>query len=299
MSTTPRNPRAKARSAGTSFAGQEACQPTPPAKASGHDTSKARTSTPATSLETSGHDTSKARTSTETTTQTEPSSADTSTQGTSRRGKRPRAGGGDPSFPTPVVNLAPGVPLRTPGHAVWSRNGYLMPRAGLKRTPDEVFACKRDFLEKLVEAGGSFRTASKLCGVAWQTLYKWRSVDENFAEAWTAVLEGPATDALESEALRRAVDGDDAPVIHQGVITDWYKKRSDILLMFLMKSRRPEKYADSGHAATNAMRSDVPAGTKIFEKIERIIMPAPQRRILEGEVLANPPDVSSELEDPA
>ena len=44
---------------------------------------------------------------------------------------------------------------------------------------------------------------------------------------------------LEAEINRRAIEGVDHPVIHQGVITDTYKQYSDNLLMFRAKRLDP------------------------------------------------------------
>ena len=49
---------------------------------------------------------------------------------------------------------------------------------------------------------------------------------------------------VEAEINRRAIEGVDHPVIHQGVITDTYKQYSDNLLMFRAKRLDPE-YRDN------------------------------------------------------
>ena len=55
--------------------------------------------------------------------------------------------------------------------------------------------------------------------------YKWRDDDEAFAAEWEDAIE-EGTDALEDEAIRRAKD------------------KSDTLLIFMLKARRPEKFKD-------------------------------------------------------
>jgi len=52
-----------------------------------------------------------------------------------------------------------------------------------------------------------------------------------------------AIDALESEAVRRALSGVAIPVFHQGRECGNTVKHSDQLLMFLLKTLRPERYA--------------------------------------------------------
>ena len=53
-----------------------------------------------------------------------------------------------------------------------------------------------------------------------------------------------ALGTLEKEINRRAIEGVDHPVIHQGVITATYKQYSDNLLMFRAKRLDPE-YRDN------------------------------------------------------
>lgn len=50
--------------------------------------------------------------------------------------------------------------------------------------------------------------------------------------------------ALEDEARRRAFEGFDKPIVHQGVITDTVKEYSDTLAIFLLKAHFPEKYRE-------------------------------------------------------
>lgn len=88
------------------------------------------------------------------------------------------------------------------------------------RTPKKEEA----FLNALRE-GYSVAGACAASGVARRTAYDWRNADPIFCAAWEdAVEEG--TDELEDEAVKRAKEG------------------SDTLLIFMLKSRRPETYKD-------------------------------------------------------
>ena len=51
-------------------------------------------------------------------------------------------------------------------------------------------------------------------------------------------------DVLEWEARRRAVEGYEVPVFHQGVEVGSVRRFSDLLLIFLLKHRRPEIFQD-------------------------------------------------------
>ena len=89
-----------------------------------------------------------------------------------------------------------------------------------KVTPEK----KAKFLSVLAE-GGSVTQAASAIGVARKNVYEWRKKDEQFKADWDdAVEEG--TDLLEDVAVRRAKD------------------HSDTLLIFLLKARRKERYAE-------------------------------------------------------
>ena len=74
-------------------------------------------------------------------------------------------------------------------------------------------------------------------------MYELRDNDATFAEEWDSAAE-EGTDRLEDEALRRAVEGWEEPVYHQGVICGTIRRYSDGLLTMLLKARRPEKYRE-------------------------------------------------------
>jgi hypothetical protein len=77
----------------------------------------------------------------------------------------------------------------------------------------------------VLRKGNSAAAACKAIGISRQAMYVRRELDVEFAKQWNdAVDEG--TDMLEDVALKRAC------------------KKSDTLVIFLLKGRRPEKYKD-------------------------------------------------------
>src|SRR5262249_4189353 len=84
---------------------------------------------------------------------------------------------------------------------------------------------KERFLMLLAEGEPVSRAASAV-GVARNTLYGWRKSDAEFSRAWDEAWEQGA-DLLEAVALERALNG------------------SDLLLIFLLKGRRPHRYRDN------------------------------------------------------
>jgi hypothetical protein len=101
--------------------------------------------------------------------------------------------------------------------------------------------------------------------VSADTAYRRRRGDPEFAQRWRVAL-NQAADILELEARRRAAEGVNEPVIHQGELCGTWvdedgqqcnkqtegakfipltvKKYSDTLLIFLLKGARPKKYRD-------------------------------------------------------
>ena len=109
---------------------------------------------------------------------------------------------------------------------------------GTCRTPKK----RANFLEALSECG-NIKKSAKIAKIGRQTAYRWRRTDEDFAKAWDEALE-LGIDALEDEAMRRAVDGYLKPVFHGGKQVGSVREYSDTLLIFLLKGRRPERYAE-------------------------------------------------------
>lgn len=82
------------------------------------------------------------------------------------------------------------------------------------------------FLEAL-RATGNVAEACRRAGVVSTTsAYHLRSTDADFANDWDNALED-ATDTLELEARRRAVEGVEEPVVYQGQLTPVWERDAD------------------------------------------------------------------------
>jgi len=92
-------------------------------------------------------------------------------------------------------------------------------------TADQGTVKQRTVFLAALEQGYSVTFARKKAGLERAALKAWRSGDDGFAEAWDAAVEA-GTDLLEDLARERVATGGDS------------------LLMFLLKSRRPEKYRE-------------------------------------------------------
>ena len=69
---------------------------------------------------------------------------------------------------------------------------------------------------------GNVSASATAAGTTTSTVYQLRKSDADFAAAWDNALED-ATDTLEAEARRRAVEGVNEPVIYQGQLTPLYE----------------------------------------------------------------------------
>lgn len=67
--------------------------------------------------------------------------------------------------------------------------------------------------------------------------------DQDFAAA-AAVAREEAIELMEEEALERATKGTLEPVYHAGERVGFIRRKSDTLLIFLLKAARPNKYRE-------------------------------------------------------
>lgn len=113
------------------------------------------------------------------------------------------------------------------------------PKKGKRITTKSV----GDFLACLAQYGNVSRAAQE-AGVDRCRMYVLRGQDAKLAEAWDEAL-SLGVEALEDEAKRRAYEGWDEPVWHQGKQCGTVQKFSDTLLIFLLKGHKPEKYREN------------------------------------------------------
>jgi hypothetical protein len=92
-------------------------------------------------------------------------------------------------------------------------------------------------------AGKSLKRAEELSDVSRWCHYQWMKNDAAYRGSFR-LAKTILTDEAEDEAYRRAFVGYDAPVVHAGKITGWYKSYSDALAQFMLKGMRPRVYRD-------------------------------------------------------
>ncbi|NHR05737.1 terminase [Chromobacterium haemolyticum] len=98
------------------------------------------------------------------------------------------------------------------------------------------------FLEVLSNTA-NVSAAAKTIRVSRGHLYEVRAGNDDFAAAWDEAVK-LGTSALEDEAVRRATEGTLKPVFYKGQKCGTIREYSDTLLIFLLKARDPDKYAD-------------------------------------------------------
>ena len=122
------------------------------------------------------------------------------------------------------------------------------------------------FCEMLAETGQVGKSARAI-GVSRMTVWNWRQKHPKFREAWDAALK-IATTTLEDEAWRRAHEGNEEPVYHNGECVGMVRKYSDTLLIFLLKACDPAKYREKFQA--DAPRQEAPSNADLLEIAKKI-----------------------------
>jgi hypothetical protein len=172
-----------------------------------------------------------------------------------------------------------GDPRRAPPATITSHSAS--PKKAPQTPRPETVAKKAAFLAAYREMG-VVSYAARTARIARETAHRWRREDETFAQQF-AEARADAADKLEREAMRRAVEGIDRPVIHRGQLSSaWIdengqyvpegspnasgvvpltmKEYSDTLLIFLLKAACPEKYRDRYYRGVPSGRVPSSAG---------------------------------------
>lgn len=138
-----------------------------------------------------------------------------------------------------------GKPKKTPrstGKKTRTKGGT-DPRPGSQAAAQAAQLKKR---ARFLEAFARLGTVSAACHAARvgrRTHYDWLKADDAYAEAF-AEAERINTESLEQEAVARARDGWLEPVYQGGELVGQVRKKSDTLLIFLLKARKPDMYRE-------------------------------------------------------
>lgn len=109
------------------------------------------------------------------------------------------------------------------------------------------------FLDRIRQTG-NLRLACEVVGIDRGTFYKAYHRLASFKANYDAAMED-ATDMLEAEAWKRATVGRAHPIYYNGEVVGTEYVPSDVLLIFLLKHNKPEKYADRIHVTREFTRA--------------------------------------------
>lgn len=104
-----------------------------------------------------------------------------------------------------------------------------------------AIAKARAFLAAFKQTGSITRAADAV-KMDRSLHYRWLALSSNYARDFRKASDEFA-DALEGEAIRRAIEGVLEPVFYQGLPCGAIRVYSDGLMQFLLKGFKPEKYA--------------------------------------------------------
>ena len=128
-------------------------------------------------------------------------------------------------------------------------------KAARKRGPTQPKLNRQHVFLETYRVVGCITQAAQAARIEPSAHYRWLQNDPEYRSAFQSAQDA-AVDLLVAEARRRALEGEEEPVIYQGglcyeTLPNKKKKqivlrrRSDVLLMFLIKAGRPELYRDS------------------------------------------------------
>jgi hypothetical protein len=87
--------------------------------------------------------------------------------------------------------------------------------------------------------------AAREAGIARRAAFALRTRDADFAADWLDAEEA-ASDLLEHEARKRAIEGIEEPVYYHGKEVGKVRRHSETLLLMFLRAERPEKFAEKG-----------------------------------------------------
>jgi len=90
--------------------------------------------------------------------------------------------------------------------------------------------------------GMTVMEAAKKVGLSRRAAYSLRDRDKEFAAEWDAAYE-ESTERLEAECFQRAIGKEKAKLTKDGELV-YVEEHSDLLLMFLLKARKPKMYRE-------------------------------------------------------
>ena len=123
-------------------------------------------------------------------------------------------------------------------------------------------ARQRAFIAHLA-ATGIVAEAARHIGASLEALYKLRdkAAGEEFSAAWDRAIDR-AVARVEGGALQRSIEGAPRPIVSGGKLLGWYRVHNEALVMFFLRTRRPERYGAD-------LARQLKPGNPLYEKLKR------------------------------
>lgn len=124
---------------------------------------------------------------------------------------------------------------------------------------------QRAFIAHLA-ACGIVNQAARHIGASTEALYNLRhkAGAEEFSAAWDAAVDRGVS-RIDDGALQRAIEGVKKPIVSGGKLLGWYRVHNEALVMFLLRQRRPQRYAKVPQLALRP-------GHPLYEKIKQEVI---------------------------
>lgn len=127
---------------------------------------------------------------------------------------------------------------------------------------------------------GVVAQSARIAGVNRNAIYNRWQHNEVFAKHMELAKTKIACDLLEEEAWRRALDGTEEPVYHQGMQVGSVTRYSDTLLVQLLRGYMPEKYGTKigvKHSADESLSSQLDAMNRRLDVSREEDVEAPEK----------------------
>lgn len=102
---------------------------------------------------------------------------------------------------------------------------------------------REQFIRALREDACTVGEAAERTGLSTGWWYTQKGKDKEFAAEWEAAW-SDGNHVLEREAIRRAVYGTEKPIFYKGKEVARIREYSDVLLIFMMKARQPDRFRE-------------------------------------------------------
>jgi hypothetical protein len=117
------------------------------------------------------------------------------------------------------------------------------PRPGSRDAEAAARRRKQNLFLQAFAEHATVSAAAKAAAIGRRTHYLWLETDSDYAARFKDA-EDDVTEALETEARRRAQLGVEEPIYYKGAPVGAVRRYSDTLLIFLLKARRPNVYRE-------------------------------------------------------